>query len=177
MVDALESNSPEGEEPIRWTLLTTWEVSTVGDAINVIQWYKCRWFIEEVFRLLKSGYKVEKVKFDDAHALMNWCALRLMMAVRLLHLLTQREIDIEDSAVPFFSEDEIRLLIKLEDRLISSKSTIKRPPPKSLAWAVLIIAILGGYKALPSAKAPGQETLWRGLDKLESALLGFTLAT
>jgi len=177
VIDAVERDSPENEEPIHWTLLTTWEVKTLDDAVEIIHWYKCRWFIEELFRILKSGYKVEKVKFDDGHALMNWCALRLMMAVRLLYLLTQRHIDIADSAIPFFSSNEIRLLSKLEEKFISAKSTIKRPQAKSLSWAVLIIAVLGGYKILPSAQPPGQETLWRGLDKLESALLGFTLAT
>jgi len=148
----------------------------IEKAQKIINWYKCRWFIEEIFRVLKSGYKVEKVKFDNAHALMNWCALRLMMAVRLLYLLTQRDIDTEDTAIPFFSADEIRLLERIEEKMISERSTIQRPRHKSIAWAVLIIALLGGYKALPSAKPPGQETLWRGLDRLESALLGFTLA-
>jgi len=176
VIDALERDVPEGEEPIHWTLLTTWEVHTFRDAIEKIRWYTCRWFIEELFRILKSGYKVENVKFDSSHALKNWCSLRLMMAVRLLYLLNQRDIDIEDSAVPFFSSDEIMLLEKLEEKIIPAKSTIHRPQKRSFAWAVLIIAVLGGYKSSPSAKPPGQSTLWCGLDKLETALLGFKLS-
>lgn len=176
VIDALEKDAPEGEEPIHWTLLTTWEVQTLEDAIEKIDWYKCRWFIEELFRILKSGYKVEKVKFDSSHALMNWCSLRLMMAVRLLYLLTQRDINIRDSAVPFFSSDEIMIMEKLENKLISVKSTIRRPEKRSFAWAVLIIAVLGGYKVVPSAKPPGQSTLWKGLDKLEAVLLGFSIS-
>jgi len=176
VIDAIEKDAPVGEEPIHWTLLTTWEVHTLDDAIEKIHWYKCRWFIEELFRILKSGYKVEKVKFDSSHALKNWCSLRLMMAIRLLYLLTQRDIEVKDSAVPFFSVDEMKLMEKLEEKLISTRSTIHRPPKRSFAWAVLIIAVLGGYKIVPSAKPPGQSTLWNGLDKLETALLGFTLS-
>jgi hypothetical protein len=176
VIDASEKNAPEGEEPVSWTLLTTHKISSFEEALEKIQWYKCRWFIEELFRILKSGYKVEKVKFDTGHALMNWCALRLMMAVRLLYLLTMRDVEIKDSAVPFFSRDEIELMENLENRLISPNSKIGRPAKRSFAWAVLIISILGGYKASPSAKPPGQESLWRGLGNLEIALLGFLSA-
>jgi len=127
--------------------------------------------------MLKSGYKVENIKFNTAKALMNWCALRLMMAVKILYLLKQRDVIIKDSAVPLFSEQEIQLLEKLEAKLISKNSKINRPPKKTIAWAVLIIAILGGYKAVPSASPPGQESLWKGLDRLEAALLGVSLST
>jgi hypothetical protein len=177
VIDAAEKDTPEGEEPVSWTLLTTHKISSFEEALEKIDWYKCRWFIEELFRILKSGYNVEKVKFDTGHALMNWCAIRLMMAVRLLYLLTLRNVDIKNSAVPFFSKDEIYLMENLEKRLISPNSEIKRPVKKSFAWAILIISILGGYKISPSAKPPGQESLWRGLDKLEIALLGFISAT
>ena len=70
-------------------------------------------------------------------------------------------------------------LLKLkynEKKLISPRSKRYRPPKKSLAWAVLILAIMGGYKATPSALPPGQTCLWRGLDKLESAVIGFLAA-
>jgi len=176
VIDATETDTPEGEESISWTLLSTHKISSFEDALEKIQWYKCRWFIEELFRILKSGYNVEKVKFDTGHALMNWCSLRLMMAVRLLYLLTMRDVETRNSAVPFFSSDEIELMENLEHRLISPNSKIRRPVKKSFAWAVLIISILGGYKATPSAKPPGQESLWRGLDKLDVALLGFLSA-
>jgi len=177
VIDATETNTPAGEEPVSWTLLSTHKISSLEDALEKIQWYKCRWFIEELFRILKSGYKVEKVKFDTGHALMNWCSLRLMMAVRLLYLLTMRDVEDKDSAVPFFSIDEMELMENLEHRLISQNSKIRRPEKRSFAWAILIISILGGYKVSPSAKPPGQESLWRGLDKLDVALLGFLSAT
>ena len=92
VVDTREIDPPEGEPVVHWILLTTWKVVTLQEAIEKIEWYSARWFIEELFRLLKSGYKVEKVKFDNGQALMNWCALRLMQAIRLFHLLTQREV-------------------------------------------------------------------------------------
>jgi hypothetical protein len=176
VIDVREINPPDGEEAIHWTLLTTWKVDNLSNALEKVRWYSCRWFIEELFRILKSGYKAEKVQFNTGHALMNWCALRLMMAVRLLGLLTQRDVETPDSALPYFSPEEIKILKYNEKKLISPRSKRYRPPKKSLAWAVLILAIMGGYKATPSALPPGQTCLWRGLDKLESAVIGFLAA-
>lgn len=177
VIDAKETDPVEDEPEIHWTLLTTWKITTIEQAIEKIKWYSARWFIEELFRLLKSGYKVEKVKFDDGHALMNWCALRLMQAIRLFHLLTQRDEKSLNSAKPFFSETEISILEYIEKTHISSESKMEMPPRTSLAWSVLMIAVFGGYKAYPSAKPPGQESLWRGMIKLDAAQIGFIAAS
>lgn len=175
-VDVLETKPPEGEEPIHWTLYTTWEVNSLELAGEILYWYRCRWFIEELFRILKSGYKVEEVKFDSAHALMNWCAFRLIMAVKLLHLMTQRNVEIKDSAVPYFSAYEIAVLEDQHEKLISKNSKVNIPPEKSLAWAVLIISVMGGYKVTPSSKVAGQTVLWRGLIRLADMAEAWTAA-
>ena len=44
---------PIGEKPILWRLLTTHQVNDVSTAILMVPWYKTRWLIEELFRLLK----------------------------------------------------------------------------------------------------------------------------
>ena len=124
---------------------------------------------EVLFRIIKSGYKAEKVQFEDGSALMNWAAMCLMMAVRLLHLLKSRDVDYPDSALPYFSEAEIEYLEYQEPLLISEKSTVHRPERRSLAWAIQLLAVMGGYKLTPSSKPPGQMSLWRGLSKLEIA--------
>ena len=42
---------PVGEEPILWRILTTHEVSNLGQALEVINWYTLRWRIETLIRL------------------------------------------------------------------------------------------------------------------------------
>lgn len=176
VIDVREDSPPEGEEPLNWKLLTTWTIESVADAMEKIEWYSCRWYIEELFRILKSGYQTETVHFKDAQQLINWCALRLMMAIKLLYIKTHRDDETPGSASEIFSDMEIRVLESIEDELISSKSTIRRPLAGSIAWASLLVAIMGGYQALPSAKPFGQTTLWRGLARFESIVTGYTSA-
>jgi hypothetical protein len=47
------SSVPAGEEPILWRLLTTHPVTTFAEALQMIQWYRWRWLIEQLFRILK----------------------------------------------------------------------------------------------------------------------------
>jgi hypothetical protein len=176
VVDIREENNDSQEELLHWKLLTTWPVHTVEDAIEKIEWYRSRWLIEELFRILKSGYQVESVRFDDGNAIINWCALRLLMAVKLLYIRTHRDDEKTDSAKGVFSEIELEVLEACEPKLISSKSTRRRPEKYSIAWASLLVAIMGGYQALPSAKPFGQTTLWRGLIRLEGAVIGYQAA-
>lgn len=175
-VDVRETNCPETDAPLHWTLATTWPVLCVEDAIEKVEWYRCRWLIEELFRVLKSGYRVESVRFDDGAAIINWCALRLLMAVKLMYIRTHREDESENSARAVFTDVELKVLKLFEPKLISVKSTIHRSAPNTMAWASLLVAIMGGYHALPSAKPFGQTTIWRGLVYLESAVAGYQAA-
>lgn len=177
VVDIREEDNDGQEESLHWKLLTTWPVHTIEEAIEKIEWYRSRWLIEELFRILKSGYQVESVRFDDGKAIINWCALRLLMAVKLLYIRTHREDEDADSAKNVFSEIELNVLEACESKLISPNSTIRRPEKYSMAWASLLVAIMGGYKALPSAKPFGQTTLWRGLIRLEGAVIGYHAAS
>jgi hypothetical protein len=176
VVDVHEVGTPEGKTPVHWTLITTWLVDTIESALEKVEWYRYRWYIEELFRILKSGYQVESVRFESGHALMNWCAFRLMMAIRVLCMLTCRGDEQPDGACGVFTDVELEVLRACESELIPKKSTIHRPAQYTMAWATLLIAIFGGYKVTPSAKPFGQQTLWRGLARLEGAVVGYCAA-
>ncbi|MFT4061501.1 MAG: hypothetical protein QM642_04000 [Edaphocola sp.] len=56
-VEAKESGNGKG---ICWRLLATHEPKDYADAVQTMEWYGMRWYMEEVFRLLKNkGYKIE----------------------------------------------------------------------------------------------------------------------
>ena len=65
-VSEAQGTVPEGEDPIEWVLLTNHEVSNVEQALQCVSWYRCRWFIEELFRLLKKkGFMIEDIQLED----------------------------------------------------------------------------------------------------------------
>jgi hypothetical protein len=69
-VEVAEENPPPGEEPILWRLLTTHEVASLEDARRVVDWYRLRWTIEQLFRTLKSqGIALEESLIADGEAL------------------------------------------------------------------------------------------------------------
>ncbi len=50
-------------------MLTTLPVTSTADATRVLRWYALRWRIEEYFRVLKSGCKVEELQNHAAERL------------------------------------------------------------------------------------------------------------
>ena len=52
---------------MHWRLLTTLEVETVADALDVAARYARRWKIEELFRTMKrKGFDIESLRIRDA---------------------------------------------------------------------------------------------------------------
>ncbi len=54
-VEVEEICPPAGQEPIHWRLLTTHDVMSIEQALPVIEWYKWRWRIEQLFAALKKA--------------------------------------------------------------------------------------------------------------------------
>ena len=46
---------PTGQEPIHWRLLTTHDLLSLEQALQVIEWYKWRWRIEQLLATLKKA--------------------------------------------------------------------------------------------------------------------------
>jgi hypothetical protein len=50
VVDVSKIDPPAGAEPVHWRLLTTHALSSLAEARRVVDWYRQRWTIEQVFR-------------------------------------------------------------------------------------------------------------------------------
>ena len=171
------STVPSGEEPVEWRLLTSHVVDTVDDAVQCVEWYKCRWFIEELFRVCKSeGFRIESVQLESGAAVKKLIVLTLWAALRCLML--KRAYDEQDETVPashMFDEEEEHLLDLEMERLHqkSPKALDGRNPFRehSLPWAAWIIARMGGWSGYVSAHGrPGYITMKQGLDRLQQHL-------
>ena len=177
------STVPDGEDPIEWRLLTSHVVETVEQAVECVEWYKCRWFIEEVFRVIKSeGFRIESVQLESGAAVKKLIVLTLWAALRCVSL--KRAYDEQDESVPasvMFDEDEQELLCVEMERLHrkSPKALDGRNPfrENSLPWAAWIIARIGGWSGYVKAHGrPGYITMKQGLDRFNQHLEIITLA-
>ena len=83
---ALEGETSEDHKPIEWRLLTNRAVTTLDQAAELIDWYRCRWEIETLFHVLKNGCRVEALQLGDVKKLELALALgRSQDRCRLIH--------------------------------------------------------------------------------------------
>jgi hypothetical protein len=168
-----EPAPPPGAEPLEWVLHTTWPVADPADLRRVVEWYAQRWQIEVLHRIWKSGCKVEERRFQDARAAQAMIILDLLVAARLLELLTLSRQEPERSAETWLSAAEQAVL---RWRFAPASAAAGPPLPLTISRALRWIAQLGGYRGSPSSPPPGAEMLWRGLANLNNMVAGWLCA-
>jgi hypothetical protein len=176
-VEAREVNPPAGQQPIHWRLLTTHSVTRLEHALQVIEWYRWRWRIEQLFAILKqAGLDLESTQLESVDAIERLTILALSVALRILQLLEGRD-DPTAAAQLAFSAQEQQCLTHLAPSLQGRTHKQQNPyPPASLPWATWLIARLGGWSGYRSQSPPGIPTLVRGLRQFESIFQGWNLA-
>lgn len=176
-VEAQEINTPNGQAPIHWRLLTTHQVLSLEQALQIIEWYRWRWRIEQLFAILKqAGLNLEATQLESTNAIEKLTILALSVAVRILQLYQGRENTDLSSAIAF-NEEQQQCLQQLAPSLKGRTSRQQNPyPHSSLAWASWLIARLGGWSGYRSQSPPGILTLLQGLRKFESLFEGWKMA-
>ena len=178
VVDVREISSDQTGEPIHWRLLTTHAVDSIEDALKIVDWYRQRWHIEQLFRTLKNqGLDIEASQLESGEALLRLAALAVQAATHCMLLVLARDGKTAQPADIVFDDDEIPVLAALQPKL--EGKTLKQKNPHlnaSLAWAAWIIARLGGWKGYRSESPPGPITMKIGLTKFFAICEGFRLA-
>ena len=86
-----EIGPPAGTEPLHWRLLTTHAVDTPQAALEIVQWYRRRWNIEQLFWTLKrQGLDIEASQVERAAALVKLAFLATVAATRIMQLVRAR---------------------------------------------------------------------------------------
>jgi hypothetical protein len=165
IVRAWEPDAPENEGPIEWLLLTTEPIDSADDLLVVIDIYRARWRIEELFKAVKTGCGFEKRQLESYEALVNALAVYLPIAWRLLHLRSQTT-EAPDSNAALLDPTELEVLRRKARRPL--------PPDPTRRDVLLAIAGLGGH--LKHNGDPGWQTLGKGLERLLGLVEGFRLA-
>jgi hypothetical protein len=178
-VEAREAEVAAGKG-VCWRLLTTIPVTSLDQAMMIIQWYSYRWMIEEVFRILKKGgFDIEASELESAACIKKLSLLILDAIIKIFQMRIAYETDEEGSlpATMCFEDTELECLQMQCKRLEGKTEKLKNPYPKtSLRYATWVIARLGGWKGYSSERKPGITTLWIGLENFYNVFKGFIIA-
>jgi hypothetical protein len=176
LVEVREINAPAGKTPLSWHLLTTHSVTSATDAEEIVQLYRLRWRIEQVFRALKSdGLALDDSQIIEAERMFNLAAIGLAGAIRTIQLVDARDGSprpISDVIDPVFMPALERLSKNREGKTTRQKNP---HPTNSLAFVAWIAARLGGWNCY--YKPPGPKTMRDGWNHLAAILEGYLLAT
>jgi len=156
VVHVEELHPPKGEKPVIWTLLTSEPIDSKAQIERIIDIYRYRWLIEELFKALKTGCVFESRMFEARRPLFNLLSTSLPIAVELLwmraRVTDQPGAAAEEIATPL----QIEILRTMGHRPVSSKATALE--------VFLAIAGLGGH--LRRNGFPGWQVLGRGYQRL-----------
>src|SRR6266436_2118217 len=149
-----EEQTPAGEEPLEWILLTSVPTTTLEQAWERVDWYQCRWLVEDYHQCLKSGCRIEERQLQTVDGLMRLLGLLSPLAVRLLQV---RALAREDPERPAHEVIEPLMLAVLAQRSGHSPATMTLGTDlgrRSHAWVAIwhapMMDLLDGE---PSGKA------------------------
>lgn len=177
-VEEAPETTPEGEPPVHWRLLTTHPVESFEQAQRVAGWYRQRWHVEQLFRLMKAdGFAVETSELEHGASLFRLTVLVLGAALDVLRLLLAERGEGSQPLRHVFDEADRACLAVVGGRMEGRTARQKNPHAAgTLAWAGWVVARLGGWKGQASQRRAGPVVYHRGLLRFRSIAEGWSLA-
>ena len=169
VVHVWEPDPPAGESPIEWKLVTREPIDTPEQILQVVDYYRCRWPIEEFNKALKTGCNAEGRQLIEAKALLNAVAILVPIAWSILHLRTLANSANPPPAAAVLDPTQIGVL----EVHPKTQKFFNGSPQPTARDALHAVAALGGH--LKRNGAPGWLTLFRGYKTLTDLVLGWQL--
>ena len=172
-----EQTPSETNDPLEWKLLTNIPTTSFAEAVVIIGYYRLRWQIEVLHRILKTGCHVEGCRLETKDRIVRYLVLCSIIAWRIFWLTHIARVGPNLPALCVISKQELHVLravTKPTAALTNNLSTAKD--------VVLAIARLGGFLNRKHDGHPGPTPIWRGWQFLQqlslhvnkpSALRGF----
>jgi hypothetical protein len=155
-----ETKPTKQDEPIEWLLLTSLPNESREQVELVIEYYLLRWMIELLFKVLKSGCKIESRRFEHMDRFLPALGLYLIVAWRSLYVCRMSRAHAEKSCKHLYTDAEWQSVWQVVNRTAPPKK------PPTLLEMTKLIAQLGGYVNRKNAGPPGPQTVWLGLQAM-----------
>jgi hypothetical protein len=175
LVEVREPEPPDPKAALCWRLLTTLPVAGAAQAGEVVEIYRLRWRIEQLWRTLKAdGLALDDSQLAKAEHLFRLTAMALGGAVRTLQLVDARDGS-SRPATDVLDTELVPAVDAISRTLEGATARQKNPhPPGCLAHLAWAAARLGGWNCY--GKPPGPKTMRRGWNQLAAMLAGYALA-
>jgi hypothetical protein len=167
-----EPHAPADVDPVDWLLITSEAIEGWSDVSRLIDFYRCRWMIEEWHRALKEGCRLEASQLDAPEDHCRLAAIFSVVAVRLLQLRALADPSHPDAnnaaALRSWAPRGWRRIV----------AHLCRQPVDQLTPQAFLLAIAkkGGYLARRNDPRPGWKVLWRGWCEIALLVEGAALA-
>jgi len=166
VVHVREQKPPRGVAAVEWFLITNVPTATWAQANERVEWYCCRWVIEEFHKAMKTGCGVELPQFTTKKALEVTVGMLSVVATQLLRL---RDLCRQEGA-------EQRPATGVVDvayvEALSLWRCKRRRGDLSVREFLYALAKLGGHLNRRHDGPPGWLVLWRGWTKLQLLVEG-----
>ena len=153
---------------LEWLLLTSVPVEQLVDALERLDWYTCRWKVEEYHKCLKTGCRMELSQLRTGPRLKRLLGFLAILAVRMLQLRDLARSSPDQPAIRTVQPILVQIMAqheKLDPRTMTTKTF----------WHA--VAKLGGFPDRRSDGEPGWRRLWDGWMQLLSWVEGVRLAS
>lgn len=154
------------EEDLDWILYSTIPINNFEEAVEKIQWYACRWIIEEYHKCLKTGCKIESNQFESIDPVESLLGILSIVALLMLQMKYLSRKDDGTLAQEVVGPIAVMIICK-RYKLDKDKLTVKQ------FWRS--VAQFGGFLGRKADGDPGWQTLWRGWLRILDMCIGAEL--
>jgi len=123
--------------------------------------------VELYFKTLKSGLKIEDMKYETLERYVIAFSMLTVVAWRVEYLKGATRSDPESSCEKYFAAGEWMAIMAFLRR------PVDRTRPPRMREFMISIAQLGGYINKKSQGEPGSKTIWRGMTRFDTIVEAF----
>ena len=153
------------KEDIEWILYSSILVNNIEEACEKIDWYACRWIIEEYHKCIKTGCGLELRQLESGKALETLIGILSIIGILMLWLRNIARTDSERPASEVVEKDALKIIEK----------RYSLGPNVSVGVYWKNVARLGGFLGRKNDGEPGWQTLWQGWLRLLDMLWAYKL--
>ncbi len=168
----------KASKSINWKLLTTHKIENYQDALLMVEWYNARWYIEQLFRILKKqGFGIEQTELENGWAIRKLVIMQMTALLKILQMnIAYADPEGGQPIEEVFDKEQIEVLELMNTKLQGKSIKLQNHHnPKRTKWAAWIVGRIGGWKGYDSQGPPGVIALKRGIDRLSYIIEGTKL--